>query len=89
MNSKVIPDFLFNIKKERKIFDLLNNNYNNQLPVIYHKYSCPICYQKIYHAYQLDNCTHLYCKNCIGAWAKIKKQCPLCRKPYRFLIFKD
>ena len=51
MNCKVIPDFLFCIKKERKIFDLLSNNYINPLPVIYKKYSCPICYQQISHAY--------------------------------------
>ena len=89
MKSDVIPDFLFGIERERKIFDLLDNNFINPLPVLYQKYSCPICYQLLYHAYQPNNCTHLYCKKCIDIWTKIKKQCPLCRKSYRFLIFKD
>jgi E3 ubiquitin-protein ligase Topors len=89
MNINVLPSFLFSINKEKSVFDLLSNNLNNNIPIVKPICTCPICFQNTYDAFQPNNCIHLFCNNCIRIWSKIKKQCPLCRKSYSYLIHKD
>jgi hypothetical protein len=47
------------------------------------KDSCSICYEEIKPdtKYNLKNCTHCFCKECISNWIIQKKNCPMCREP--------
>ena len=42
---------------------------------------CPVCQEALglTICYEIKKCGHLYHKNCIQTWCKIKKNCPLCR----------
>jgi hypothetical protein len=42
---------------------------------------CAICMQKKKLKIELS-CSHSFCGFCIKFWAKTKKTCPLCRKPF-------
>ena len=86
MDSKVIPSFIISLKKDIKIFDLLSNNIENNIQTFNPICSCPICYNKVYYAYKPNNCSHLFCKRCISSWRKVKKQCPLCRKSFSYIV---
>ena len=51
---------------------------------------CPICLRDIalLHAMRLSNprCNHTFCFDCIQAWARIKKSCPLCRATFTKIV---
>ncbi|KAM3964269.1 uncharacterized protein ACR2FA_001758 [Aphomia sociella] len=48
--------------------------------VIESELQCSICAELFINAITL-NCSHTFCKYCITAWKKKKKDCPICRAP--------
>jgi len=40
---------------------------------------CAICRETFLKPYTLQ-CSHTFCKRCIGSWMKVRKSCPTCRK---------
>ena len=72
------------LKKKRKLIkpketDELNKKVKN----------CPICYELITDEVSLDNCSHTYCLKCIRELSKLDSKCPLCKKRYFILTYKD
>ncbi len=50
------------------------------------KFSCPICLKNIKIPSKPDNCNHLFCKKCLEKWSNLRKQCPLCRERFTYII---
>ena len=51
------------------------------------KETCAICFEekKIKNLTGLNNCTHLYCLECILEWSKKENSCPQCKKKFTLL----
>ena len=47
---------------------------------------CPICYDSFYIKVHPNSCSHYFCLRCISEWSKFRKQCPLCRKRFFYII---
>ncbi len=45
---------------------------------------CNVCFDKIF-TYGLIRCGHLFCFNCIRAWAQEVNKCPLCKKKFNVI----
>ena len=71
MKDESIIKLLENYSKNDEI--LLNNN---------KKISCRICFDDKFISGDVIKlrCSHIYCKECISKWCRIKNECPLCRK---------
>jgi hypothetical protein len=41
---------------------------------------CSICLSKMYIPTFNDDCSHLFCAECISNWLKLSKKCPLCKQ---------
>ena len=76
MNEDIIPSFLFSLKKETKVFDLLSNSVANDIKTVNPICICPICYNNVFLAFKPNNCSHLFCNYCISVWKKMKKKYP-------------
>jgi len=50
---------------------------------------CPICLKLAWRPIKPNVCNHVFCKNCLKYWSKIKKNCPICRKEYKYVIDVD
>jgi len=37
----------------------------------------------------LDNCSHIFCKECIVLWSKVTNTCPLCKARFTEIISPD
>jgi len=48
---------------------------------------CPICLCSLEYPAMLDCCFHTFCFLCINQWSGILQSCPLCKKPYKSLIY--
>jgi len=49
---------------------------------------CPVCIQQITEPKSFSSgCFHEFCFECIFRWSQIKKECPLCKRPFDRIIF--
>lgn len=49
---------------------------------------CPVCIQQIAEPKSYSSgCLHTFCFECIFRWSQIKKECPLCKRPFDRIIF--
>jgi hypothetical protein len=48
--------------------------------------ACPICLQAFRDRSLLDACLHAFCFRCIGEWAKVSHQCPLCKRDFGYAL---
>ena len=45
--------------------------------------TCAICQERMHHPVRLDECSHIFCEDCILSWCDraADATCPLCRAP--------
>lgn len=49
--------------------------------------NCSICLGRCDNKCFTDACMHYFCYACLVEWSKIKPECPLCKKPFRSIIY--
>lgn len=78
----------FNYPKNsvKPVFDLLACPIINNLTPIKPLTLCPICYSYYLQSFRPNSCTHLFCRKYITKWKKTKKQCPICRSKFSYII---
>lgn len=47
---------------------------------------CAICLNVIINPSKPDKCMHVFCFQCLNFWKEKKKNCPLCRMPFRSIL---
>lgn len=75
---------IYDTMKDESIIKLLENySENNEILLNNNKkFSCRICFDDKFISGDVIKlrCSHIYCKECISKWCRIKNECPLCRK---------
>ena len=72
--------------KPKPVFDLSSQPLLNRFHPISPLKQCPICYSFFSKVSKPDACNHFFCLSCISRWTKFKKQCPLCRAKFKYII---
>lgn len=49
--------------------------------------NCSICLARFNNKAFTDSCFHAFCFTCIHEWANIKLECPLCKRPFKTIIY--
>ncbi|GLV39723.1 Topoisomerase I-interacting protein [Carabus blaptoides fortunei] len=49
--------------------------------------NCAICLGTCTNKCFTDCCMHQFCFNCLLEWSKIKAECPLCKQPFKSIIY--
>jgi len=83
--QKFLPDFLSSNFAQYSVFkpisyDIINDLKKNDTSL------CPICLKNPKAYCRPNSCFHLFCNKCLFQWNKRKRQCPLCRKNFTFII---
>ncbi|XP_053788189.1 uncharacterized protein LOC128782080 [Vidua chalybeata] len=63
---------------------------NNQvvLAIPQRPFNCPICLDSIEEETSVSWCRHAFCFSCILEWSRIRRICPVCQEPFRYLFHK-
>lgn len=84
-SQSILPSFLtFNSSDysifPQTVYSIINDVHftNNQL--------CPICLNIPKTFFRPNTCNHLFCRKCLYLWQNQKKNCPMCRKPFKDII---
>ncbi|KAL0278824.1 UNVERIFIED_CONTAM: hypothetical protein PYX00_000520 [Menopon gallinae] len=48
---------------------------------------CAICLGKLQKKSFTDSCLHQFCFQCLLQWSKVKPECPLCKQPFKSIIY--
>ena len=59
----------------------INRKFVNPNNVSRYLYCC-ICEEIFYKPIRIKECGHTFCKACLQKWAKVNKNCPLCRQKF-------
>ena len=84
LNSAVLPGFLDYMNIDIQLFPKINYIIIDNSITAKNKLLCPICYELKADYYSIKECNHKFCTKCISRWYKVKKQCPLCRKKFKY-----
>lgn len=69
-----------NLEPIRKKWSVIHTFIENTLCGKYEE--CPICYENMdISNYIFTPCSHIFCSNCIFTHLRVKRECPICRKP--------
>lgn len=81
----VLPGFLENLNTNRLVFPKIQYIIFENINKNDNKFVCPICYKSTNKYCKIDCCIHKFCLSCINKWAKRKKQCPICRRAFKYI----
>ncbi len=48
---------------------------------------CPICLGRKENESRTDGCVHRFCFVCLNEWSKIKTECPMCKAPFKNIMY--
>ena len=81
----ILPNFLDNNHTNFSIFPQQKYIIINDR-IMSNKFNCPICLESQKALFRPNTCNHCFCKKCINNWSIIKRNCPICRLHFNYII---
>ena len=82
----ILPDFLKFDLSIFNIFDLSSQTSPKSNSINLYYQECPICFSAHLNPTRPNNCTHIFCFECLYKWSLNSSKCPYCRQVFNKII---
>ena len=77
----LLHDFMFDDPKKNPLFRMMSVKVVQPGIINQLADKCAICICKFKNPVKLENCIHIFCKQCADEWNKKSTICPICKIP--------